>query len=105
MDERTCAPFASAFRALLLERGVSLRTVAAMTALVDGRGLRHSYLGYLRRGERAPTVENMVLLARVFELPDDYFREVREHDVAVLALRLAREHGADAVRAKLDELG
>jgi transcriptional regulator with XRE-family HTH domain len=101
--EQTDAPFADALRDLIAERGLSLRTLAALTPAIDGRGLRHSYLGALVRGKR-PTTANMLLLARALEVDPMYWREYREQRVADKARELAHRHGAELVLAKLAEL-
>ncbi len=98
MAERTDLAFAAALRALMAERGVSVRQLAALTPLGSGR------VGNLLTGYGSPTVENMVQIAEALGVDPAVFCEYREHLVTVKARRLTRLHGADAVLAKLDEL-
>lgn len=101
---RTDEAFPDALRGLIDQHGLSLRTLADLTPAVDGRGLRHAYLGHLTRGTMRPTVANMELLAQTFGVDPGYFREYRAHQAADLARQLAESLGADVVLAKLAEL-
>lgn len=102
--ERTEQPFAAALRHLIERHGLSLRTLAELTPAIDGKGLRHAYIGNLARGAQQPTPANMELLAHALGVDPSYFREYREHEVAAEARRLAEIHGAAVVLAKLAEL-
>ena len=102
--EQTDEAFAPALRKLIDHHGLSLRTLADLTPAIDGKGLRHSYIGHLTRGNRFPTVGNIELLAKALGVEPEHFREYREHQAGVEAQRLAEHHGADAVLAKLAEL-
>jgi transcriptional regulator with XRE-family HTH domain len=102
--EHTDAPFADALRQLIDHHGLSLRTLADLTPAIDGKGLRHAYIGNLARGAKFPTVGNIELLARALGVEPEHFREYREHQAGAEARRLAERHGADAVLAKLAEL-
>lgn len=104
---RTFSPsnlaFGPALRRLMAWREVSTRSLAELTA-AGGDGLRHSYIAYLARGEKQPTVANMELLAHALDVDPRYFREYREHEASVAARRAARKHGADAVLQALAAL-
>lgn len=104
LAEHTQEAFAPALRKLIDHHGLSLRTLADLTPAIDGKGLRHAYIGHLAKGAMFPTVANMELLAQALGVGPEYFREYREHRVEMEARRLAEIHGADTVLAKLAEL-
>jgi transcriptional regulator with XRE-family HTH domain len=103
-DTHTQEAFAPALRRLIDHHGLSLRTLADLTPAIDGKGLRHAYIGNLATGRQLPTIGNIELLAQALGVEPDHFREYREHRVEAEAARLAEIHGADAVLAKLAEL-
>lgn len=99
--ERSDLAFCDALRALMGDLEVS--GVRQLAELTDG-GLRSARVGYLVSGHRAPTVENIVLLAQALGVDPSYFREYREHLAVQAARDAVRVHGADVVLNKLDEL-
>jgi hypothetical protein len=75
---RTDQPFREAVRALLAERGLTFRALAASTTAVDphGKGLSHTYLATLGTHDR-PTLRAMELVARALDLEPTFFAEYR----------------------------
>jgi transcriptional regulator with XRE-family HTH domain len=65
--------------ALMRERVISYRALAAQTRLLDhrGNGLSHSHLVNLAAGRELPSRRALELLASAFQLPVDYFAEYR----------------------------
>jgi lambda repressor-like predicted transcriptional regulator len=74
----TDQPFREAVRALLSERGLTFRALAARTSEFDsdGKGLSHSYLATLGTHDR-PTLRAMEVVARALELEPTFFAEYR----------------------------
>ena len=72
-------PLTETLPALMRDRGMSYRQLAAETGLLDrsGHGLSHSYLVNLAAGREIPSRRALELLARVFQLAPDYFAEYR----------------------------
>jgi transcriptional regulator with XRE-family HTH domain len=105
LTERTDEPFHVALCGLLAQRGLSRRRLAQLSPAIDGRGLGHSYVSGLASGERAPTTENMRLLAALLDVPPSFFREYRAALAVTRARALVERHGPDAVLSKLSELG
>jgi transcriptional regulator with XRE-family HTH domain len=72
-------PLTETLPALMRERGISYRQLAAQTRLLDrsARGLSHSYLVNLAAGREIPSRRALELLATAFKLPPDYFAEYR----------------------------
>jgi transcriptional regulator with XRE-family HTH domain len=73
------APLAETLPALMRERGISYRALAAQTRLLDGtdNGLSHSHLVNLTAGRDLPSRRALELLASAFQLPPTYFAEYR----------------------------
>ncbi len=72
------APLTETLSALMRDRGISYRGLAAQTRLLDtGNGLSHSYLVNLAAGRELPSRRVLELLASAFELSPDYFAEYR----------------------------
>jgi transcriptional regulator with XRE-family HTH domain len=65
--------------ALMRERVISYRALAAQTRLLDasGNGLSRSHLVNLAAGRELPSRRALELLASAFRLPVDYFAEYR----------------------------
>jgi hypothetical protein len=74
----TDQPFREAVRALLNERGLTFRALAARTSALDSerKGLSHSYLTTLGAHDR-PTLRAMEMVARALDLEPTYFAEYR----------------------------
>jgi transcriptional regulator with XRE-family HTH domain len=74
----TDQPFSEAVRALLAERGLTFRALAARTSAVDpqGKGLSHTYLATLGRNDR-PTLRALDVVARALDLDPTFFAEYR----------------------------
>ncbi|MGH8328232.1 MAG: helix-turn-helix domain-containing protein [Steroidobacteraceae bacterium] len=72
-------PLTKTLPALMRERGISYRALAAQMRLLDrkGNGLSHSHLVNLAAGRELPSRRVLELLAGVFELSPDYFAEYR----------------------------
>ena len=72
-------PLTDTLSALMRERGISYRALAAQTQLVDrnGNGLSHSHLVNLAAGRELPSRRALELLASAFQLPPAYFAEYR----------------------------
>ena len=73
------APLTEILPALMGERGISYRALAAQTQLLDrkGNGLSHSHLVNLAAGRELPSRRALELLASAFQLSVDYFAEYR----------------------------
>ena len=73
------APLTETLPALMRERGISYRALAAHTRLVDrnGNGLSHSHLVNLAADRELPSRRALELLASAFQLPPAYFAEYR----------------------------
>jgi transcriptional regulator with XRE-family HTH domain len=74
----TDQPFREAVRALLNERGLTFRALAARTSEFDpgGSGLSHSYLATLGAHDR-PTLRAIEVVARGLDLEPTFFAEYR----------------------------
>lgn len=103
-------PYPQALRALLADRDLTYRRLAALTQSADGqrKGLSHAYLNQLARGEAKPTdhtlAHQLELVARASGVDPRYFREYREHLAAQEARQVAARVGLDEVLAALRDL-
>jgi len=72
-------PLTDTLPALMRERGISYRALAAQTRLLDrtGNGLSHSHLVNLTAGRELPSRRALELLANTFQLSPTYFAEYR----------------------------
>jgi len=77
------APLTETLPALMPERGISYRALAAHTRLLDrsGNGLSHSHLVDLAASRELPSRRALELLANAFELSPDYFAEYRRAEL------------------------
>jgi transcriptional regulator with XRE-family HTH domain len=74
MAKRTDSPFVEEVPRLLEERGMSIRALAAAIGVSDSHLSR-----VLRRADyKTPSTDLTTRVARVFDLPADYFPEFRE---------------------------
>jgi hypothetical protein len=93
--EQHPVPLASLVRRLMAEQDFTLRSLSARTRELDprGKGLSHTYLGQLARGDEPTTwALELVAAALGFELPD-----VAEYRLAEARRRLdPKEVGLDA---------
>jgi transcriptional regulator with XRE-family HTH domain len=76
---QTHASLAETLPALMRERSISYRALAAQTQSLDqtGSGLSYSHIANLAAGRELPSRRALELLARAFELPASYFPEYR----------------------------
>ena len=72
----TVEPFAPDVRSLIDERGLTL------TALSEGAGVDHAHLSRVLRGKKKPSLDLIRRVTRALELPEHYFGEVREAELA-----------------------
>jgi transcriptional regulator with XRE-family HTH domain len=70
-------PFGEALRALMDERGLTYRSLAAATREADGRGMTHAHINMLANGHDRPSMRAMELIAKVCEIQPAYFAEYR----------------------------
>ena len=65
------APLAETLRALMRDRAITYRALAAQTQLLDGAGsgLSYSHIANLAAGRELPSRRAIELLGRAFELP------------------------------------
>jgi transcriptional regulator with XRE-family HTH domain len=91
-------PFGDALRTLMSERGLTYRSLAEMTRLLDGRGMTHAHLNMLANGHDRPSMRAMALIAQACEVQPEYFAEyrlaaaMRELDPAEVGLEQALEN-------------
>jgi transcriptional regulator with XRE-family HTH domain len=73
------APLAETLRALMRERTLTYRGLAAQTQSLDraGNGLSYSHIANLAAGRELPSRRALELLANAFDLPASYFAEYR----------------------------
>jgi transcriptional regulator with XRE-family HTH domain len=76
-SELSDRPASEALAALMEELALSNRRLAAATRKVDGRGMGHASIGNIRRGDDAPSIAALELLADAMGVDPDYFAEVR----------------------------
>jgi transcriptional regulator with XRE-family HTH domain len=107
MALRSDRPFGEALRALMGEHGLTFRSLAEATRLIDGKGVTHAHLNMLANGHDKPSMRAMGLIARVCKVPPEYFAEYRlavakrELDPAEVGLEQALEN----LSARLGERG
>ena len=73
------ASLAETLPALMRERSLTYRALAAQTQSLDhaGTGLSYSHIANLAAGRELPSRRALELLAHAFELPASYFAEYR----------------------------
>ena len=65
--DRDCQRFAEILNGLMEERGINAATLAKETGLTEGN------ISFYRRGQRSPTLNNLVALAGYFKVDLNYF--------------------------------
>jgi transcriptional regulator with XRE-family HTH domain len=95
MMERSDRPFGEALRALMGERELTYRGLAAATRSLDGKGMTHAHLNMLANAHDKPSLRAMELIAQACDVPPEYFAEyrlavaMRELDPAAVGLEQA----------------
>lgn len=85
-------------RALMEERGVTYRELAAAIARIDQKGITRAHLNMLAKGHDKPSLRAMELIARACSVSPEYFAEyrltvaMRELDPDVVGLEQALEN-------------
>jgi transcriptional regulator with XRE-family HTH domain len=70
-------PFGEALRALMSERGVSYRSLAETTRLLDGKGMTAAHINMLANGHDKPSMRAMQLIAQACDVQPGYFAQYR----------------------------
>jgi transcriptional regulator with XRE-family HTH domain len=72
-------PITIALKPLMLEAGVTFRSLSERTRAQDtaGRGVTHTYLCGLTSGREYPSTRSMELIAAALDIPPTYFAEYR----------------------------
>lgn len=100
----TSDPITAALKLLMLDRGLTYRSLASQTREEDpeGRGVTYAYLCGLTSGREYPSRRALELIAACLELEPSYFAEYR---LAELQSQLdARRVGFDAAWRRYSEL-
>jgi transcriptional regulator with XRE-family HTH domain len=98
MERLSDKPFGEALRTLMNERGLTYRSLAAMTRALDGKGMTHAHLNMLANGHEKPSIRAMALIAQACEVQPEYFAQyrlaaaMRELDPAEVGLERALEN-------------
>jgi transcriptional regulator with XRE-family HTH domain len=77
MERLSDEPFGDALRALMEERSLSFRGLAAATRQFDGRGMTHAHINMLANGHDKPSMRAMELIAQACDVEPVYFAEYR----------------------------
>jgi transcriptional regulator with XRE-family HTH domain len=70
-------PFGDALRTLMAERGLTYRSLAEATRLLDGKGMTHAHLNMLANGHDKPSMRAMRLIAEACRVEPEYFAQYR----------------------------
>jgi len=95
MESTSDQPFGEALRMLMGECGLTYRSLAEKTRLLDGRGMTHAHINMLANGHDKPSMRAMELIARACDVGPDFFAEhrlavaMRELDPAEVGLERA----------------
>ena len=87
--------FGNAVRELMKARGLTYRSLAALTREQDGKGVTHAHINMLANGHDRPTMRTMELIAGALGTAPEYFAEyrlavaMRELDPAAVGLERA----------------
>jgi len=91
-------PFGDALRALMVDRGMTYRSLAEATRELDGRGMTHAHINMLANGHDRPSMRALELIAGACGVQPTYFAEyrlataMRELDPAEVGLERALEN-------------
>ena len=77
MERLSDKPFGDALRALMSEFGLSYRSLAVRTRLLDGKGMTHAHINMLANGHDKPSMRAIALIAQACEVRPDYFAQYR----------------------------
>ena len=77
MERLSDKPFGDALRALMSEFGLSYRSLAVRTRLLDGKGMTHAHINMLANGHDKPSLRAMELIAQACDVRPDYFAQYR----------------------------
>ena len=77
MEHVSDKPFGEALRTLMSERGLSYRSLATRTRLLDGKGMTHAHINMLANGHDKPSMRAMELIAQACDVEPDYFAQYR----------------------------
>ena len=77
MASQSDKPFGDALRALMSEFGLSYRSLAVRTRLLDGKGMTHAHINMLANGHDKPSLRAMELIAQACDVRPDYFAQYR----------------------------
>jgi transcriptional regulator with XRE-family HTH domain len=77
MESLSDKPFGEALRGLMNERGLTYRSLAETTRLLDGKGMTHAHINMLANGHDKPSMRAMELIAQACDVQPVYFAQYR----------------------------